>query len=62
MNEHPNETISFAFYYTDKFGGEGSALTLGGVDPKLAASPFKYYPLEMADFWVIRMNNVTFLN
>jgi len=35
-------------------------LTLGGVDPKYAASPFVYYPLANATYWLIDMEEMSF--
>lgn len=36
---------------------EGSALTLGGVDPKYAATPFKYYPVTQKLWYNISFHN-----
>eukprot|EP00178_Gracilaria_changii_P027682 TRINITY_DN9044_c0_g1_i1.p1 TRINITY_DN9044_c0_g1~~TRINITY_DN9044_c0_g1_i1.p1 ORF type:complete len:206 (+),score=26.22 TRINITY_DN9044_c0_g1_i1:567-1184(+) len=51
---------SFSFYLTKTAGQEGSALVLGGVNPKYAAEEFKYYPLKMKNYWTLDMTDVVF--
>lgn len=51
---------SFSFYLTKKAGQDGSALVLGGVNPKYASSSFKYYPLKMHNYWLLEMNDIIF--
>ncbi|EAR90448.1 eukaryotic aspartyl protease (macronuclear) [Tetrahymena thermophila SB210] len=62
LQENPGSNISYGFYYTEKYGGEGSALFIGGFDPYYAVSPFYYYPLVQDDFWTIGINCVKFQN
>lgn len=54
------EGNSFSFFLTKKAGQEGSALVLGGVNNKYAASEFKYYPLKMHNYWVLDMVDIVF--
>lgn len=54
------EGYSFSFYLTKKAGQEGSALVLGGVNSKYAASSFKYYPLKMHNYWLLDMTDIVF--
>jgi len=42
---------SFSFYLTRESSAAGSSLVLGGVNPKYAASDFKYYPLSAESYW-----------
>lgn len=51
---------SFSFYLTRKAGEEGSALVLGGADPKYATEPFKYYPLKYQNYWSLQMDDIIF--
>lgn len=51
---------SFSFYLTKVAGQDGSALVLGGVNPKYAAGEFKYYPLKMKNYWAVAMDDVIF--
>ena len=54
------EGNSFSFYLTKKPGQNGSALVLGGVNDKYAASSWKYYPLKMHNYWLLDMTDVIF--
>lgn len=54
------EGNSFSFYLTKKAGEAGSALVLGGVNPKYAAGDFKYYQLKMKNYWSLEMSDVIF--
>lgn len=54
------EGNSFSFYLTKKAGQNGSALVLGGVNAKYAASSFKYYPLKYHNYWIIDMTDLIF--
>ncbi len=45
---------------TKKAGQEGSALVLGGVNPKYATEEFKYYPLKMKNYWALDMTDIIF--
>ncbi|EAR90449.2 eukaryotic aspartyl protease (macronuclear) [Tetrahymena thermophila SB210] len=62
LQQNPGSNISYAFYYTEKHGGEGSALFIGGYDPYYAVSPFYYYPLVQEELWTIGINCVKFQN
>jgi cathepsin D len=54
------EGNSFSFYLTKTAGMEGSSMVLGGVNPKYAAEPFKYYKLKMQNYWITEMADVVF--
>ncbi len=54
------EGNSFSFYLTKKAGQDGSALVLGGVNPKYASTQFKYYPLKMHNYWLLEMTDIVF--
>lgn len=54
------ESNSFSFYLTKKAGQDGSALVLGGVNPKYYTGQFKYYPLKMANYWAIALDDIIF--
>jgi len=43
---------------THKPNQAGSRLILGGVDPKFAAGSFKYYPVSMEAWWVLKFSGV----
>jgi hypothetical protein len=45
---------------TKKAGQDGSALVLGGVNPKYYTGQFKYYPLKMANYWAIALDDIIF--
>lgn len=51
---------SFSFFFTKNPGQEGSAIVLGGVNNKYAASTFKYYSLVSQKFWQIQMSDIIF--
>lgn len=54
------EHNSFSFYLTKKAGQDGSALVLGGVNPKYYTGEFKYYPLSLELYWGLAMDDVIF--
>jgi len=45
---------------TPKAGQVGSTLVLGGVDDQFADGPFKYYPVAMEAWWVLKSGGVDF--
>lgn len=51
---------SFSFYLTKVPGSAGSALVLGGTNPKYYTGEFKYYNLKMTNYWALDMNDVIF--
>lgn len=53
------DSHSFSFYYT-KEGAAGSSLVLGGVNPKYAASSFKYYDIKDNHLWMVDVAGITF--
>lgn len=59
-NQKKVEDNSFAFFLTKDAGKEGSALTLGGVNPDYAASNFTYYDLAMENYWLLKGDKATF--
>lgn len=54
------ESNSFSFYLTRVAGQNGSALVLGGVNPKYYTGSFKYYKLKMDNYWAIAMDDIIF--
>jgi cathepsin D len=54
------EGNSFSFYLTKKAGEAGSALVLGGVNPKYFTGQFKYYPLTMTAYWGLAFDDIIF--
>ena len=51
---------SFSFYLTKVAGQNGSALVLGGVNPKYYTGQFKYYTLKMDNYWAITLDDIIF--
>jgi Eukaryotic aspartyl protease len=51
---------SFSFYLTKVPGSNGSALVLGGVNPKYYTGQFKYYSLKMANYWSLALDDIIF--
>eukprot|EP00178_Gracilaria_changii_P003940 TRINITY_DN1601_c0_g1_i1.p1 TRINITY_DN1601_c0_g1~~TRINITY_DN1601_c0_g1_i1.p1 ORF type:complete len:205 (-),score=34.22 TRINITY_DN1601_c0_g1_i1:16-630(-) len=60
VNQSKVEGNSFSFYLTKVAGSNGSALVLGGVNPKYYTGDFKYYPLSMTAYWGINMDDIIF--
>lgn len=54
------EGNSFSFYLTRVPGANGSALVLGGVNPKYYTGSFKYYNLKRTDYWGIAIDDIVF--
>lgn len=54
------ESNSFSFYLTRVAGQNGSALVLGGVNPKYYTGSFKYYTLKFDNYWAIAMDDIIF--
>lgn len=54
------EGNSFSFYLTKKPNQVGSALVLGGTNPKYAASAFKYYPILQPSYWSLALKDILF--
>ena len=52
------KTNSFSFYLTNQPGAAGSALVLGGVDPKYHTGDFTYHKLKAETYWLIELGAV----
>jgi len=49
---------SFSFYLTKGIGQPGSAMVLGGIDKKFAASEFHYVPLANKTFYLAELDDI----
>jgi len=52
------DEASFSFYLTKEAGLKGSALVLGGSNPKYFEGNMTYYPLNSTTYWVINMQKI----
>ena len=56
--QHLIEHDVISFYYGIDPKLQDSVMTIGGIDPSLAAGPIKYYPIDGRNFWSLKAEKI----